>query len=59
VQKLTSKQKVLTTVLDNLDTIAETPEKLIDLFSENEEAAKIILDKYYNGQSIDEFKDDI
>lgn len=59
VQKLTSKQKVLTTVLDNLDTIAEKPEKLIDLFSENEEAAKIILDKYYDGQSIEDFKSDI
>ena len=36
VQKLTKKQKVLNTVLDNLDTIADEPKKLVDLFSENE-----------------------
>jgi len=59
VQKLIGKEKVLDIVLNKVKWISEKPESLVDLFSENEEAAKIILDKYYGWKSIEEFKTDI
>jgi len=39
--------------------VSENPEKLVDLYEEKPEVAQIILDKYYNSQSIEDFKEGI
>lgn len=60
VQKLlkTTKEKdeMYQRVLSEISVIAEDKDRLVDLHSENPKVAKIILDKYYDGQSIDEYK---
>ena len=59
VQKIIWEKRAYEKAMSSLDEIAEDQTKLIDLFSEDEKAGKIILDKYYNWQSIEEFKNSI
>lgn len=46
-------------VFNYLTDVSENPEKLVDLYEEKPEVAQIILDKYYNSQSIEDFKEGI
>jgi len=59
VQKLISEKKAYETVLEVIGKVSENQNYLVDYYSENPQVAQIILDKYYNGQSIDEFKTSI
>ena len=59
VQKILNEQKAYKKAMSSLWDISEDQNKLIDLFSENEEAGQIILDTYYNWQSIEDFKESI
>ena len=56
VQKLLSKTKAYENVLDVVGKVSDDPAYLVECWETNQEVAKIILDKYYNGQSIDDFK---
>lgn len=59
VQKLINWQKAYKTAMSELSGISDNPENLVKLFSNNEKAAKIILDTYYEWQSIEDFKKSI
>jgi len=59
VQKLVKWQKAYKLAMSNLSNISENPEELVELYSENEEAAQIILDTYYDWQDINAFKESI
>lgn len=59
VQKILGKQKVLETVLDEIGMVAEDPTYLVDLHERNPEVARVILQKYYDGQDIEQFKTSI
>jgi len=56
VQKILNEKKAFEKAMSSLWDISDDPTKLIELFSENEEAGKIILDKYYDWLSIEDFK---
>lgn len=58
VQKIIGQKKAYDEVFNHLDSISEDPTKLIKLYEEKPEVAKIILDKYYDGKSIESFKED-
>lgn len=47
------------TTLSEIDKVASNKVRLIELYDENPKVAKIILEKYYDWQSIDEFKTSI
>lgn len=59
VQKILWEKKAFEKAMSSLDIISEDNTKLIDLFEEDEKAGQIILDKYYNWQSIEDFKESI
>lgn len=63
VQKLIKEKKeaeeTYQNVLSEISQIAEDKTRLVDLFDENPKVAKIILDKYYDWQSISEYKTNI
>lgn len=59
VQKLISEKKAYDEAFNYLGMIADEPEKLVSLYDEKPEVAKIILAKYYDWQNIEEFKEDI
>lgn len=63
VQKLIREKKeaeeTYQTVLNEISMVADNKEHLVRLSEENPKVAKIILDKYYGGQSIEEYKDAI
>ena len=59
VQPLIKKTKVYDIVLDEIGKVADRNERLVELYNENEEAAKIILDKYYSWMDIEDFKESI
>ena len=59
VQKLISEKKDYDTALSELSKIAEDKTYLVDLFMSNEKVAKIILEKFYEWITIDQFKESI
>ena len=59
VQTLLKKSKLSEEALNQVWKVADNKEHLIDLYEDNPDVAKIILDKYYEWQSIEEFKTSI
>lgn len=59
VQPILKKNKAYEWVLDAIGKVAEDKNYLIECYETNPETAQIILDKYYGGQTIDEFKKSI
>jgi hypothetical protein len=59
VQKLIKEKKIFEKAMDELSKIAEDNEHLLSLHDSNPDVAQLILDKYYDGQSIDEYKNSI
>lgn len=59
VQNLLSKQKTYEAVIDAVAQISNDPKTLVTLSQTNPEVAKIILDKYYNGSSIEQYAEDM
>lgn len=55
VQKVLNKNKILDQAFSALATVAEDPESLITIHEDNPEVSKVILDKYYDGISIEEY----
>ena len=59
VQKVISEKKNFEAALKESGKVAENPERLVELFEENPKVAQIILDEFYNWESIDEYKERI
>lgn len=59
VQKVISEKKNFEAALRESGKVAVNPERLVELFEENPKVAQIILDEFYNWESIDEYKDRI
>lgn len=59
IQKLIRAWKVKDMVLDAVGKVAADNTKLIDIFEENAEVWQKVLDLYYDGQSIEEYKESI
>lgn len=59
VQKLIAKNKAYESVLEVVGKVADDQNYLVDYYDTNPEVAQIILEKYYGGQSIEEFKNSI
>lgn len=59
VQKLFEQQKNLEAVIDAVAKISDDPKYLIVLSETKPEVAKMILDKYYNGQRLEEYAEDM
>lgn len=59
VQKVILEKKAYEKAMQELSSISDDPKQLVELYEENPNAAKIILDTYYEGQDIDSFKDSI
>jgi len=59
IQKKFWEEKDFEKILDEVWKVADNKTHLIDLFEEDENVAKIILDKYYEWQSIEDFKTSI
>lgn len=59
VQKLVGEKKFAEAVLDAVGKVASDKESLIAISEENPDVANEILKKYYNGQSIEEYKESI
>jgi len=58
-QKLLQSKKTYETVLDEVWKVADDKKHLIDLYEDSPDVAKIILDRYYEWQSIEDFKTSI
>ena len=56
VQKVISEKKNLETAIDEIGKVADDKAYLVELHAKNPGVAKIILDKYYDGESIDAYK---
>jgi len=56
VQKLINEQKALKQSLTEIWKVADSQEYLIELYDNNPDVAKIILEQYYQWQSIDQYK---
>lgn len=59
VQKLINEKKTYEIVLGEIYKVANNREYLIELYEDNQDVAKIILDKYYKWMSISQFKTEI
>lgn len=59
VQKLVAEKKLAEQVLDAVGKVAENAESLISIYDESPEVAQKLLDKYYGGKSIEEYKQSI
>lgn len=59
VQKLSSKAKMQEKILENVWKVAKDGTKLISLYDEDESVANEMLKLYYDGMSIDEYKESI
>lgn len=59
VQKLLDQQKAYEAVIDGVAKISDDPKHLIILSETKPEVAKMILDKYYNGQKLEEYAKDM
>ena len=57
--KIESEKKVLEKTIDEIAKIVEDKERLIELNDDDPAVAKIILDKYYDWQTIEEYKTSI
>lgn len=56
VQKVFSEKRLYETALEESGNVAVNPERLVELSEENPAVAKIILDKFYDGIEIDDYK---
>jgi len=59
VEKLLTKQQTLEAVIDAVAKISDDPKTLLTLSQTKPEVAKIILDKYYNGVSVEQYAEDM
>lgn len=59
VQKVINERKLYEKAFEEVGNIAEDDKRLVDIYEENPELWKLILTKYFNGQTIDEYKDSI
>lgn len=59
VQKLIAEKKFAESVLEAVGEVAKDSENLITIFDKTPDVAKAILDKYYGGKSIEEYKESI
>ncbi len=59
IQKKFWEERNLDKILDEVWKVADDKTRLIDLFEEDETVAKIILDKYYEWKSIEDYKTSI
>lgn len=59
VQKVISEKKALEMTLDEIGKVAEDPAYLVSLHDSKPEVARIILNKYYDGKDIEDFKESI
>jgi len=59
VQKLVAEKKLAEQVLDAVAQVAENAESLVSIYDESPEVAQKLLDKYYGGKSIEEYKQSI
>jgi len=59
VQKLINEKKMAEQVLDAVGEVAQDASNLINIFDTNPEVAQKILDKYYWGKTIEEYKESI
>lgn len=59
VQKLVAEKKLAEQVLDAVWKVAENAESLVSIYDESPEVAQKLLDKYYGGKSIEEYKQSI
>lgn len=59
VQKVISEKKTFERALKESWLVANDPTRLVELYEEDPKAAQIILDEFFNWQSIDEYKEDI
>lgn len=59
VQKIISEKKAYERALEESGNIADDPTRLVELYESDPKTAKIILDKFFNWKSIEEYKEDI
>lgn len=59
VQKVIHEKKMLESVLSEIGKVAEDNSHLVALYESNPEVARVILDRYYDGQDIESFKQSI
>lgn len=59
VQKLVAEKKLAEQVLDAVAQVAENAESLVSIYDESPEVAQKLLDRYYGGKSIEEYKQSI
>lgn len=59
IQKLVAEKKLAEQVLDAVAQVAENAENLVSIYDESPEVAQKLLDKYYGGKSIEEYKQSI
>lgn len=59
LEKLVNEKKIADQVLDAVAQVAENAESLISIYDESPEVAQKLLDKYYGGKSIEEYKQSI
>lgn len=59
VQKVISEKKAWETALKESWKVAVSPERLVELFEENPKVAQIILDEFYEWESIEDYKERI
>ena len=59
VQKIISEKKAYERALEESGNIADDPTRLVELYESDPKTAKIILDKFFNWKSIEEYKDSI
>ena len=57
VQKLINEKKAYEKVFKHLGAVSDDPKKLVELYDSEPDVASIILDNYYEGKTIDEFKE--
>lgn len=56
VQKVIAEKKMYEKVIDNVAKVSQDPSYLLEVYDEDPKAAQVILDKYYDGISIDDFE---
>ena len=56
LEKLVNEKKIADQVLDAVGKVADNAESLISIYDESPEVAQKILDRYYGGKTIEEYK---
>ena len=59
VQKVIAEKKLYERAFKESGNIAQDDSRLVEIFNEDPKLAQVILDEYFNGQSIDEYKESI